>query len=126
MLTAADIPPNLTWLTTVEGGPAWLASLPALAQACAERWQLRLGTPFPASFVSLAVPAEAPDGAVVLKIQFPERESAREADALRAWGGAGAIQLLDWGALAARGAAQVAVSSAARHRSRGARSGAAA
>jgi streptomycin 6-kinase len=95
VLTDADIPPNLTWLRTVDGGPAWLASLPSLAGLCAERWELRLGAPFPASFVSLAVPADGPDGPVVLKLQFPERESAREADALRAWNGGGAIRLLD-------------------------------
>ncbi|WP_328824244.1 aminoglycoside phosphotransferase family protein [Verrucosispora sioxanthis] len=43
----------------------------------------------------LAVPAELPDGTrAVLKVQFPDAESAHEATALRSWDGAGAVRLL--------------------------------
>ena len=36
-----------------------------------------------------------PAGDVVLKVQFPDRESEHEADALRVWDGDGAVRLLD-------------------------------
>lgn len=56
-------------------------------------WDLRnLGEPFADSSVSLVLPAELPDGrGVVLKLQFPDRESTHEADALKLWGGDGAV-----------------------------------
>jgi streptomycin 6-kinase len=60
--------------------------------ACTERWGLELEEPFEYAFASLAVPA----GDVVLKIQFPDRESEHEAEALRVWDGEGAIRLLDY------------------------------
>lgn len=45
--------------------------------------------------MSLPVPAKLPEGTdVVLKVQFPDRESEREADALALWDGDGAIRLL--------------------------------
>jgi streptomycin 6-kinase len=58
---------------------------------CTNRWALELEEPFEYAFASLAVPA----GDVVLKIQFPDRESEHEADALRVWDGDGAVRLLD-------------------------------
>ena len=62
---------------------------------CAERWRLKLGEPFAAPYVSLPVAAKLPDGTdVVLKVQFPDRESEYEADALALWDGEGAIRLL--------------------------------
>ena len=69
----------------------WLARLPTLLQECAERWSLELEEPFAYAFASLAVPA----GDVVLKVQFPGRESEHEAEALRVWDGDGAVRLLD-------------------------------
>src|SRR5205807_1108065 len=74
-----------------EAGRAWLARLPDLVRECAKRWGLELEKPFEYAFASLAVPA----GDVVLKIQFPDRESEHEADALRVWDGEGAVRLLD-------------------------------
>jgi streptomycin 6-kinase len=58
---------------------------------CAEQWSLELEQPFAYAFASLAVPA----GDVVLKIQFPDRESEHEAEALRVWDGDGAVRLLE-------------------------------
>jgi streptomycin 6-kinase len=49
-----------------------------------------LEEPFEGGFVSHVVPA----GDVVLKIQWPHRESEHEADALELWQGDGAVQLL--------------------------------
>jgi streptomycin 6-kinase len=69
--------------------------LPRLVAECAERWRLKLGEPFAAPYVSLPVAAKLPDGTdVVLKVQFPDRESEHEADALALWDGEGAIRLL--------------------------------
>jgi streptomycin 6-kinase len=95
MLTAADIPPALDWLRGSSAGRAWLASLPALVAACEERWGLRLEAPFPPGWVSLALPGTRGRDDVVLKLQFPERESEHEAAALALWQGEGAVRLLD-------------------------------
>ena len=37
------IPSWLDWWHEVPGGAEWLASLPSLVEACAERWSLYLG-----------------------------------------------------------------------------------
>jgi streptomycin 6-kinase len=78
-----------------EAERAWLATLPEAVAACAERWSLRLGAAFARSQVSLALAAERADGTpVVLKVQYPHRECAHEAEALRVWDGDGAVRLL--------------------------------
>jgi streptomycin 6-kinase len=82
--------PGLEWLRCVEGGPEWLDRLPLLVAECTELWSLELEEPFPYAFASFAVPA----GDVVLKIQFPDRESTHEADALALLGGDGAVRLV--------------------------------
>ena len=74
------IPAGLSWLRGTEAGRAWLDALPQLVRECAERWELRVGEPFQDAFVSLALAATLPNGtSVVLKIQFPGRESEHEA-----------------------------------------------
>ena len=84
------IPQSLDWWRGMPGGPEWLESLPRLAAECADRWDLSLGEPFASSNASLVVPA----GDAVLKLNPPEEESEREADALRLWNGDGAVRLL--------------------------------
>jgi streptomycin 6-kinase len=94
-LTARAVPESLGWLRESDAGRRWLASLPHLVQECAQRWSLRVGPPYPDSHVSLAAPAHQEDGDdVILKIQFPHRESLHEAAALAAWNGNGAIRVL--------------------------------
>jgi streptomycin 6-kinase len=91
-----DLPPSLDHLRALPEGRAWLADLPQLVEECRERWSLRLGDPFQGSYVSVALPADRPDGtAAVLKVQFPHDESEHEAKALRVWDGDGAVRLLD-------------------------------
>jgi len=91
-----ELPACLDWLNTSESGRQWLAGLPRTVDRCAERWGLKVGSPFEDSYVSLVLPATDDAGSdVVLKIQLPHRESATEADALAAWDGNGAIRLLD-------------------------------
>jgi streptomycin 6-kinase len=91
-----EVPERLGWWRERAGGAAWLESLPRLAEDCAERWSIRLGEPFGQGRVSLAVPATLSDGGqAVLKLNFPENESAGEADALAHWRGEGAVRLLE-------------------------------
>ncbi|MEO8476189.1 MAG: aminoglycoside phosphotransferase family protein [Actinomycetota bacterium] len=77
------------------GGDAWLSALPTLVAECAERWALRLASPWTNSVASLTMPAERDGESLVLKIQFPDREGRHEAAALARWGGDGAVRLVD-------------------------------
>ncbi|MFY1596214.1 aminoglycoside phosphotransferase family protein [Micromonospora sp. WMMD737] len=89
------IPDGLGWVRGTPAGREWLAVLPERLAACAERWSLRLGPPFPYAFASLALPAELPDGTpAVLKLQYPDPDSVHEATALERWAGVGAARLL--------------------------------
>ncbi len=86
---------GLTWLRATEAGSAWLHSLPRLVRECAERWSLRVGTPFAYAYASFVLEATLPNGVdAVLKVQFPGRESEHEAAALSHWDGDGAVRLL--------------------------------
>jgi streptomycin 6-kinase len=59
-------------------------------------WSLRVGDPFAGGNVAWVAPVELLDGTrAVLKVNFPERESEREGDALTFWDGGGAVRLLD-------------------------------
>jgi streptomycin 6-kinase len=92
-----EVPAQLGWWRDRPDGASWLKSLPRLAEECAERWSLRLGEPFPEGNISLALPVTCSDGEpAVLKLNFPEEESAREADALEHWRGEGAVRLLEF------------------------------
>ena len=88
--------PGLAWLRDVEDGRAWLGRLPGLIDECREQWALReVGEPFAYALASLALPVVCADGSdAVLKVQYPHPEALHEADALRAWDGAGAVRLL--------------------------------
>jgi streptomycin 6-kinase len=91
-----EIPQCLDWLRATDSGRSWLASLGNTAAICSDNWDLTLGSPFDDSYISLVMPATDRLGTqLVLKIQFPHRESAHEATALRAWNGSGAIRLID-------------------------------
>lgn len=91
------IPRGLEWWAGVSGGADWLASLPAIVESCAERWSLRVGSPFEGANVSHVLAVELADGApAVLKINFPDEESEHEPDALRHWDGQGAARLLEY------------------------------
>jgi len=88
------LPRGLEWWRDQPGGAHWLEGLLRLACECAEEWSLRLGAPFEPATTSLVVPATLPDGSAgILKLVFPELESAEEPDALAAWDGRGAVRL---------------------------------
>lgn len=90
------VPAELELLRTEPGGAEWLDTLPELATALLDAWELRAGPPFRGGFAALTMPVTRADGtAAVLKIQFPHRECEHEADALRAWNGEGAVGLFD-------------------------------
>ena len=88
------LPEKLKKLALNDTGAPWLAMLPRLVADVAERWDLRLGEPFPGANVSYVVPAIRGDERMVLKIQWPHEECVHEADALRIWDGDGAVRLL--------------------------------
>ena len=77
-------------------GLAWLDRLPAILGACAERWPITLGPPFPRISYNYAAPATRADGSpAVVKACYPDREPLREGEALRLFDGRGAVQLLE-------------------------------
>lgn len=93
---AIEIPESLRWLAGDEQGRAWLDRLPTLVKEACALWRLVPGTPFRDGYCSLALPVQLEAGsAAVLKVQFPDRESEHEAEALTAWNGNGAVHLLD-------------------------------
>ncbi|MGH3646742.1 MAG: aminoglycoside phosphotransferase family protein [Micromonosporaceae bacterium] len=78
-----------------ESGREWLAGLPALIAEVRDRWALRLGQPYGGGSCAWVAPVTLADGGTaVLKIAWPHRESAGEAEALRRWDGQGAVRLL--------------------------------
>jgi hypothetical protein len=77
------------------GGSAWLERLPELVEACLEEWDLTLGETFPSSFSYVARATRRDGMPAVLKLTLPEHEGAGEAEALRIWGGDGAVLLLE-------------------------------
>jgi streptomycin 6-kinase len=90
-----SVPEGLAWRRQVPEGAAWLERLPRLAAECADLWSLRLGEPFPGSYISWVARASLADGTrAVLKINFPDAESEHEGRALAHWDGRGAVRLL--------------------------------
>ncbi|NND85696.1 MAG: phosphotransferase, partial [Acidimicrobiia bacterium] len=89
------IPERIGWLRSLPGGSGWLDGLPTTVEACVDAWGLSLDEPFEDSFVSWVAPGRSADGTgVVLKVQYPHGEAEFEADALAAWDGNGAVQIL--------------------------------
>lgn len=68
--------------------------MPTIVTGLAREWNLQVGPPFEGSNVSYVAPAMRGTEHVVLKVQWPDDESAHEADALNVWDGSGAVRLL--------------------------------
>lgn len=70
---------------------------PGIVSLCERRWKIAVGNPFPGPSHNWAAPACRADGApVVLKISSPEGEGFEaEVEALRVFGGRGAVRLLE-------------------------------
>ena len=93
--TPVKVPPALGWWRREPGGADWLDRLPRLVAECTESWSLRVGEAYSGGNVAWVARVELPDGApAVLKLNFPERESEGEGDALAFWAGEGAVRLL--------------------------------
>ncbi|MFT2018200.1 aminoglycoside phosphotransferase family protein [Streptomyces sp. 796.1] len=87
--------PVVAEMSKTASGRAWLAGLPALIAEFQDRWELRLGPPIHGGSCSWVAPVTLPGGGpAVLKLTWPHREAAGEAQGLRTWGGAGAVRLL--------------------------------
>ena len=91
-----------------ENGQEWLDSIPERVARAVERWSLVIGEPFETGMVGWTAPATTTAGAeVVVKLSYPHDEARDEAAALRAWRGAGAVEVLgadadDWALLLRR------------------------
>ncbi|HET6847652.1 MAG TPA: aminoglycoside phosphotransferase family protein [Gaiellales bacterium] len=77
-------------------GEAWVAGLPALVAAVAERWGVEIGEPFAdGGAVSWVAPAVTADGGdAVVKLFLVGLENAEEPAALRHYDGRGAVRML--------------------------------
>lgn len=74
---------------------AWVRTLPSVADDLLSEWGLRQDGWAQHGFTALVLPVRDPDDrAGVLKIAFPDDESAYEHLALQKWQGAGAVRLL--------------------------------
>ncbi|MFI5262717.1 MAG: aminoglycoside phosphotransferase family protein, partial [Candidatus Limnocylindrales bacterium] len=94
-LARGVLPPALGWLGRRPDARAWLEELPSTIRATTAMWDITVGQPMVGGVTSVVAAATMTDGSpAVLKIQLPHRESEQEADALRAWDGAGAVHLL--------------------------------
>ncbi|MFC9733848.1 aminoglycoside phosphotransferase family protein [Streptomyces roseolus] len=79
-----------------EAGRAFVAALPGRAEEFLGRWGLRLTGPSMHGVASLVLPVRRGDGTpAALKLQLLDEESEGEPVALRAWGGDGAVRLLE-------------------------------
>lgn len=91
------IPPALarnvveTW---ADEGVRWLDGLPALIDEVARDWRLTIGAPYLLSFHWVSAVTRADGSAAVLKLGVPAGHLYAEAQALRAYGGHGAVRLL--------------------------------
>jgi len=78
-----------------EAGRAWIAALPQLTTAIMDSWGLRRDGPSSCGAIALVLPVVQADGSpAMLKLQPIDEETVGEPAALRAWGGDGAVRLL--------------------------------
>lgn len=70
--------------------------MPALLDAAADRWSLRIGLPFVGGSAAWAGPVLRDDGSeAVLKVTLAHREARYEGEGLRTWGGNGAVHMYE-------------------------------
>ncbi len=76
--------------------PGWLTTVPDRLDRCAGRWSLTIGERLGRGNTSRVFACVAADGRdLVVKLAPPEARPELEAAALRAWGGRGAVRLVD-------------------------------
>ncbi len=72
----------------------WVDALPRSVADLAQEWGLTLDGIAMHGFCALVVPVARDDGPAVLKVSFPEEDTAHEHLALRTWAGRGSVRLL--------------------------------
>jgi streptomycin 6-kinase len=78
-----------------DAGRAWIAAVPEQLATAAARWRLELGAELQGGLLACVVEARTADGRdAVLKLPSPWGRGDDEVQALRAWGGSGAPELL--------------------------------
>jgi streptomycin 6-kinase len=79
-----------------EAGLLWIAELPSMAAVHMDRWQLTKDGEVSAGAIALIIPVVCRDGSkTVLKLQPVDDETGGEPAVLKAWGGRGAVRLLE-------------------------------
>ncbi len=74
----------------------WLQVLPGIIKSYEEKWQISIQGPFPNLSFNWVAPALCSDGTkAVFKVGLETHELASEINALKAWQGKGAVQLLN-------------------------------
>ncbi|SDT40944.1 aminoglycoside phosphotransferase family protein [Microlunatus soli] len=91
------VPDSLAALLLCEGESArtWIDGFPALAEQVLAGWDCRPDGEVKAGAVAVVIPVRCPRGRAVVKISFPHPGNVDEHKALAAWGGNGAVRLLD-------------------------------
>jgi streptomycin 6-kinase len=95
-----QIPPQLRIVIAYslgEDGLRWGQQLEDLVAQCAQKWDLRVGPPYePGGLTAWVAPAIQRDTIpVVLKLSYPDPETAHEGEALKVYGGDGAVLVFD-------------------------------
>jgi streptomycin 6-kinase len=76
-------------------GRAWISEWPALLRVLADRWDLTVTTgEFRAGYHAVVFPASRDGRLLALKLTWPPNRARGEADALDAWRGRGAVELV--------------------------------
>ncbi len=100
-VSAFEFPANLveTAANDADGSRLrWMAALPSIVDDLAQRWALvEVGGPFqPGGVASWVAPVRSASGQLLaLKLAWRHDEAFHEAEGLQAWGGCGAVRLID-------------------------------
>ena len=78
-----------------ENGRLWIKQLPQLVSSLCQHWGLIVDGAPQHGYLGLVVPVNQGERACVLKVSWPNEETAVEAAALQLWQGQGAVQLLN-------------------------------
>jgi len=95
---AVVVPEDFASATVAREGDAgrrWVEALPVLVQALCDRWELVMAGAPMHGYLGLVVPVFQGNELAVLKVSWLDESTAEEAAALAAWGGQGAVRLLE-------------------------------
>jgi streptomycin 6-kinase len=78
-----------------EAGRAWIQRLPGLVAELCRQWGLEADGPVMHGYLGLVIPVRRGEEDCALKVSWLDESTADEAAALAAWGGRGAVRLLE-------------------------------